>query len=482
MIFIAAALFCTAASVQATEWDVYGARARGMGGAGVALAQGAVGSYWNPAGLGQDENPSGLQIPVGLHAEISGPLLQGAKDFNQIQQDCKTLQQHGGSGPVGTCTQANLTSALSNLSASNSGLQVDAGAGVDLKFGRLALFANDLTYLAATAFVDSVHTTPTTVSNNTSALILHGISGVELGLGYGHELPFVDGVLVGGNIKMIAAKAGYARQILANNDPTSSDSLNSFKDNTRETIRPAVDLGILWDIDRTFGAVPLRPRLGITARNINNPKFNEPDIAKINGEPSRIAMEGNVRAGLALSPFHFWTIAADADLTKNHTLITGVASQNIGVGTEINIFNRSWLNIPLRAGVSKNAAQSDSRAAISAGAGFNFLHFNVDASVASSPSNQTVQSQGKTTKFPANVAAAVQVGFLFGGGTHTAKSRVIKPVPVSPPTTPAAPAPAEPPAPALPGVPAQQPNAINTPTTSPAQDTVPAPAGEEPKP
>ena len=42
----------------ATEWHVLGARSMAMGGSGVALAGGPVGAYWNPAGLGQIENPS----------------------------------------------------------------------------------------------------------------------------------------------------------------------------------------------------------------------------------------------------------------------------------------------------------------------------------------------------------------------------------------------------------------------------------------
>jgi hypothetical protein len=85
------------------------------------------------------------------------------------------------------------------------------------------------------------------------------------------------------------------------------------------------------------------------------------------------------------------------------------------LGTEVNVFDRAWLNIPLRAGVSKNIAMAGTKTAVSLGGGLNFLHVHLDASAMASPSSQSVQTQGKSTKIPGELGAAVQLGLVFGG-------------------------------------------------------------------
>ena len=176
---------------------------------------------------------------------------------------------------------------------------------------------------------------------------------------------------------------------------------------------------------------PFHPRIGITARNINDPKFTNADMAKLNGEPSKFSLQGNTRMGVAISPFGFWNIAADADLTRNLTSVSGVASQYVGLGTEVNVFNQSWINIPLRVGLARNLAEPGAKTSLTGGFGLNFLHFMVDASAMVSPSYVQVQSgqnnsgQSGTTqsskKIPTNLSAGVQIGMLFGGGPQEPK-------------------------------------------------------------
>jgi len=52
LIFFAAVLFLWTPSVHARPWSIVGPRALGMGGAGVAVADDATASYWNPAAYG----------------------------------------------------------------------------------------------------------------------------------------------------------------------------------------------------------------------------------------------------------------------------------------------------------------------------------------------------------------------------------------------------------------------------------------------
>ncbi len=407
-------------SAFATEWSSLGARATAMGGAGVALPNGGESAYWNPAGLGEQDNPSGLQVPVGAHIGLSGDVLKGANDLNQIQTDCKNLGANKGS-----CTQTNISNAISEMNNPNNGVRGDVAGGVDAKFGRAAFFANNFTYVGGKPQVDVTNVAlpggGNAVTANSSSLILRGVSVTEFGAAYGHEIGPLPGLFAGLAVKGMAGRVGYDNLVVASNSGQTGN-LSDFTKNSRQSFALGVDAGALWDLSRTFQNAWWHPRAGITARNINNPQFKNPDAALAAGAPSRYSIQGNTRAGFAISPLSFWNIAVDGDLTRNLTALEGVKSQEIGVGTEINVFNRSWINIPLRAGLSKNVAVAGSKTALAGGIGFDFLHFNVDVGANVTPSNQTVQSQGKSQKLPSELTAGAQLALLFGGGPGAVRS------------------------------------------------------------
>ncbi|MHB2025534.1 MAG: conjugal transfer protein TraF [Elusimicrobiota bacterium] len=400
----------------AVEWQSFGPRAMGMGGAGIAMAQGPIASYWNPAGLGQVENPSGLEIPVGAQASVNGSLIQGVKDLNQLNQACAANPLTCGFTSAGAANTA-INNTLNELGA--GGANLNGGVGLDLKLGRLVLFANDLFYAGEGASIDYADNTATTIKNNTSTAYINGISMTEIGLGYGHELPWVPGLSVGANLKAIVGMTGYGSVGIVNSTKPSFSQSN----NTRESVEPGLDLGALWDLNRLVGWLPFRPRVGITARNINDPSFKQP-LAATNGDlvSNTLSVGRQVRAGAAVSPFHWWNIAADADLTRNYTVL-GQPSREIALGTEINVFNRPWINIPLRAGISENTALSGTGPQWSLGAGLNFLHIIVDAAATIGQNQVVIQSQGKNQSFPSTLGGMIQLSVLFGGGAPAVKAK-----------------------------------------------------------
>jgi len=409
-----------AQSGYATEWHVLGARALGMGGTGVASAEGPVSAYWNPAALGRSESPSGVQVPADAHVEITGQFLEGANDLHDIANAC----QASGGVASGICQTSNINAALGKINRADNGLRGDAAVGAHVKIKRLAVFVNNLAYIAGIPKAD-LTAANITVANlatlNQSKITLRGISVTEIGAGYGRELPFLPGLFVGGNLKALVGKTGYYDFLLRTDSPGSSNALRKYLDGAKTSVQPGVDLGVLWDVHRTIEVVPMHPRVGLTARNINNPKFDNPDQAKLAGERNKYSLQGNTRLGVAISPLGFWNIAADADLTRNLTPVDGVASQNVSLGTEINVFNRNWLNIPLRAGLTRNMALTGSKTALTGGFGLNFLHVTADLSAMVSPATVQVKSQEKTEKIPSSISVAAQVGVLFGGGKEEAK-------------------------------------------------------------
>jgi hypothetical protein len=400
-------------SASAEEWNTMGPRAMGMGGAGVALAQGPLASYWNPAALGRaTENSYGFTLPVSVHAGLTGPVLAGANDLKNAQNNCASLGA--------TACQAQINAALGELSNPTNGLRVDGSASGDFKVGKIAVFANGFLDAGAVPRVDNVNTTQADIQNgtNTSALIVKGAEIMEFGAGYGHELPFAPGVYLGGDLKLMRAKVGYTstRIINANNSQGKnggSDIINQLKDGSASSANVGLDAGALWDVNKTFDRAWWSPRVGVTGRNLNNPKFTQAGAAVTDGVTGRYAVNPQARLGLAISPFHWWNLAADLDLTRNLTPVDGVASRQLGLGTEVNVFNRSWINIPLRFGLARNLETASNM--VTLGSGINLLHLMLDFSGEFSPKSIDTQTQGSSKKIPQELGASISLSLLFGG-------------------------------------------------------------------
>lgn len=405
-----ALLLAAASPALAVEWHTRGARALGMGGASVALAEGPLASYWNPAALGRPtSNAYGLQIPFGAHVALTGSVMEGAKNLKDLRESATT--------PL----QGEVNDALNKLDQPGNGLRFDADFGTDFKVGKLAVFFNGSADVGAVPQVDRVHFTVPEIRNetNTSKLIVKGANIVELGAAYGHELPFAPGLYLGGALKLMNAQVGYADYFILRNNNDQGNIVSMLKDNAAKSSNVGVDLGMLWDVARTFDGAALKPRVGLVARNINNPKFNRPAAAAAAGLTGKYAVNPQVRLGASITPFNWWNIAADVDLTRNLTPVDNAASRQFGLGSEFNVFNRSWLNIPLRIGLMRNTAETSAGTVFTAGAGLNFLHVMLDASAAVSNKRVVTESQGTEKKMPREVALGVQLSFLFGGSDET---------------------------------------------------------------
>ncbi|HAZ08849.1 MAG TPA: hypothetical protein DCZ01_10095 [Elusimicrobia bacterium] len=416
-IFPLLAVLLFAAPAGALEWHPMGARAVGMGGAGVAESRGPLASYWNAAALGRaTENAYGLQFPVGAHAALTGTVLEGANDLESLKNNPLTI------------TQAKIDAALAKLNEPGNGMRLGVDAGADFKVGKLAFFTNGFVDIGMVPTIDP-NATVTTIGNgtNNSKLTLKGAQVLEFGVGYGHELPFAQGVFLGGNVKVMNALVGYYDYFVLRNTNDESDMFSKFKNGAKKSSNFGVDLGALWDVNRTFENVPLHPRLGIVGRNLNNPKFKQPDAAVAAGVAGKFAVNPQARVGASISPFNWWNIAADLDLTRNLTAVDNVASRQFGLGNEFNIFNRSWINIPLRVGLMRNLAETGSGTMLTAGTGLNFLHLIVDVSGAISPKKVKTQSEGESTELPKEAYASIQLSILFGGSSDSKPSASSEP-------------------------------------------------------
>ena len=374
-----------------------------MGGAGVALAQGPLAAYWNPAALGRNNvNAYGAAVPFGAHVAMTGSVYEGAQDLRNLR--------NRGTVP----TQTEIDAALVKLDQPGNGLRVDGDFGTLVRAGKLGVFFSGTVDAGAQPVVDRVNTAPAQIQSgqNNSKLIVKGANIVELGAAYGHELPFAPGLYLGGALKLMSAQVGYTDYFILRDQDGQGEIASKLKNGARKSSNVGVDLGALWDLDRSFGGVPLKPRLGLTGRDLNNPKFKQPDAATRDGHGQNFTVNPQVRLGASLTPFSWWNLAADVDLTRNLTPVDAAASRQLGVGAEFNVFNRAWINIPLRIGLRRNLEDGSAGTMLTAGAGFNLLHFMLDLSAGVSSRHVTTANN---QRFPREAALGFQLAALFGG-------------------------------------------------------------------
>lgn len=505
------ALFVFTAAAGAEQWQVLGTRPMGMGGAFVAVAQGPIAQYWNPAGLVKTSaNVSGMEIPVGAMAEFTGKVAENASQIGDLADQyagIKDAQTNGGKANANEIAAFAKTVALmDDMNEPGTGVLVEAAGGVNFKFSRLALSVNNFTSVGLNPFIDTANIgldnaaggisgldysgsntsnttldaaetaldsaittigygslqdlicgTPTCLAdsqgianqnefvyalinqavadglnetqiteaantlnqyaadvapiiaaassgnpytNNQSALTVAGASFFEIAAGYAWNMDkFLRGLSLGGNVKAINGRTLTSRFRFLSEDDT-ADAVEL--DDPEESWAPGLDLGLLWNVNAKYPGIPFRPRVGIVGRNLNSPKFDTRSGADY-------TLDRQVRLGLAFNPLNFWTLAADVDLTENDTPVSGFKSRQVALGTEINVINRKAFNIPLRAGIMKNLAESDSELAYTLGTGLNllYMHFDVSGVI----SSEKTEFDG--TEYPNRAALAVSFGLLF---------------------------------------------------------------------
>jgi hypothetical protein len=155
----------TSRTAQAEEFAVVGARAMGMGGAGVAVTRGGLSSYWNPAGLAAPKSPRvdtfwdlSLQASAGYTAtpdtlgEIDDVVaLVEEIDFDQLEADLEASSQL-------SATQLQqilrLAEEIPDLAERGTGLLTTADVGLDFRIGRFGFSALGLVHAGGVTNVD----------------------------------------------------------------------------------------------------------------------------------------------------------------------------------------------------------------------------------------------------------------------------------------------------------------------------------------
>ncbi len=252
-------------------------------------------------------------------------------------------------------------------------------------------------------------------SNNTSHVMADAGAFTEAALGYGMSL--VPGLQIGGNLKVIEGTLAQTGVLVLSDDKDFSDIISDAKDNKKNSTNMGVDLGVRLSLSELLDSeIWGKPTFGITARNLNAPKFKRPGVPD-NLNPSLTQswntsdykLKPQVRAGAAVEMLKFLTVAADVDVTENDTNVAGYKSRQLAVGAELDLTKGKKWGLPVRVGLNKNIAESDSEMYYTAGVGLRLARFWLELSGAFS--GETAKVDGKD--IPTSAAGSLQLGFVF---------------------------------------------------------------------
>lgn len=144
----------------ADKWQIVGARAMGMGGAGVATAYGSDAQYWNPASLAEIRDyDSNIVLNIGAGIEATEKVLTVVDKLSQMADKYKDLTNKINSGSAANAEEVSTIfeglSAISDLNFQNIGAIVDANAGLGTKIKKLAISVRTFLNSGITPIVDS---------------------------------------------------------------------------------------------------------------------------------------------------------------------------------------------------------------------------------------------------------------------------------------------------------------------------------------
>ena len=216
---------------------------------------------------------------------------------------------------------------------------------------------------------------------NNTELRMVGLGVVEIPVTYGYALD--EHWSVGGSAKYMMGRVyGLNIPLFNSNGDDFSKYLSDSKNSYRQSSSFGVDLALM-------ARFPML-QIGVTGRNLNGPSFQGPTVNGVQFATQYLAPSATI--GVAFIPTTTVTLAADVDLTRTDSVLTGRQYQRIAGGFEWDAFRF----LALRAGISKNLAVTTDPTLYSGGVGLNLWLLRID--LAAQATTETVTYEGR--KYP----------------------------------------------------------------------------------
>lgn len=333
---------------SAVEFAIVGARAAGMGGAGVAVTTDAFATYWNPAGLATSKT-------IDIRVQGSGQVI----DRLGVLTTVSDLENIDTSNLANLSRAQDLANKINRPGATASGIG-SAGLYVKGYYGDHAFGFSVADVATGGAFVSQ---RVQAVQSGTQIAIsgqmaLRALEARQATFSYAYafaDRTFAIGVT--GKIIQGAAYTGTSTIRGGGDDVSFTNDLGKAKISTAF----GIDIGAIYRPSSWL-------RFGIVAKDINQPTFD----SNVAGE---FKLTPQVRGGVAVNPWETMTVTFDADITSNRALIPDTKSQVFSLGAEQTILSEF---LSLRLGAFKNVQDASSPVTPTAGFGIRLFALRVD--------------------------------------------------------------------------------------------------------
>ena len=354
---LAAALFA-AAALPARAQMPFGpvtARSTALGGAAVGLAPDVAGAVDNPA-LAPDRNLA-FALTAGLVTRENGDFFAPL----EMVAGNDPLKLASGAQPQ---NYADVLAALRTLADPGNGMLGNGNVSIAFAHRGWELSFTDRAHSGMFVRADLVHTAlganpANSIAFNSSASVFLGLELQDLALA--KSVSFLAGQITVGAAVHALWGTTYAMEESAFTTDAGAGPWSFAQSSLDGTARTHTD----WSVD-AGALVSLGPvHVGAVWRGINRPSFPYAEGAPAAERGQFVTWGSQARVGASVHvPIIGITVAADADLTANDTLVPGLRSREIGGGVEWTI-----IAVVVRGGASVNLESPDRKPALTGGAG-----------------------------------------------------------------------------------------------------------------
>jgi hypothetical protein len=170
-----------------------------------------------------------------------------------------------------------------------------------------------------TAQSDDDRNLPRTDDMRLTTLVSHHVGGTLV-------QSLVQGVAVGATLKVVRGMAATEVLAVTGDRDDLLDEGSSLP--SRGSTQFDLDVGVM----AAFGAF----KAGVTVRNVTEPSFATP------GDEAELSLERQARAGVSVSPYEGWQVAADVDLLRTRS-VTGEDRRDMAIGVEGRVARRVFV-------------------------------------------------------------------------------------------------------------------------------------------
>ena len=234
------------------------------------------------------------------------------------------------------------------------------------------------------------------LDDNTTSVLATGYGIAEIPVSYGFAIN--QYLSVGVNLKYLLGRVYGTRVLVFKAD--ADTIIDEAQKTNKQTSNFGIDVGLMARYHWV--------QVGLTGRNLNQPKFKGPTTSTGYQFPDD-TLDPQVTFGAAFIPWETLSITGDVDLLATDSLVAGKSYQRGSLGAEWNVLHF----LALRGGIYQNLAESGRSPVVTAGLGFDLWLLRTDLAAACSLKRRAIAVDGTKYEVPEEFRGSFQIALDF---------------------------------------------------------------------